>query len=48
MAKTRRKRSAKPKTDKQKLDGLDMSFEQAMTFLAQAPDKDKEPPQKPK
>jgi hypothetical protein len=47
MAKTKRKRIVKPKSDKQQVDGLDMSFEEAMKFLAQQPDKT-DPPKKSK
>jgi hypothetical protein len=45
MAKTKRKRIAKPKDkkeDEQVMDGLDVSFEEAMKFLA----KPKEEPKK--
>jgi len=34
MAKTKRKRIVKPKEDKQTVDGLNMTFEQAMQSLA--------------
>lgn len=36
MAKTKRKRTAKPKTDKETIDGLGVSFEDAMKALAKA------------
>lgn len=39
MAKTKAKSTAKPKNNKQEVDGLDMSFEEAMKQLAQQPDK---------
>lgn len=35
MAKTKRKRIVKPKEDKQVMDGLNVSFDEAMAFLAQ-------------
>jgi hypothetical protein len=38
MAKTKRKRIDKPKAEKQEVDGLNLSFEEAMKSLAK-PDK---------
>ena len=38
MAKTKRKRIVKPKTEDQTVEGLDMSFEEAMKALAKQPD----------
>jgi hypothetical protein len=38
MAKTKPKTTAKPKTDKQEVDGLNISFEEAMKRLAKQPD----------
>ena len=41
MAKTQRKRIAKPTTEKQEVEGLDLFFEEAMKQLAKHPDKGK-------
>jgi len=41
MAKTKRKRIVKPAPEKQEVEGLDLSFEEAMKALAQQPDKPK-------
>lgn len=38
MAKTKRKRIVKPTTEKQEVEGLDLSFEEAMKVLAKQPD----------
>jgi hypothetical protein len=48
MAKAKSKVKAKPKIDKQVMDGLDVSFEEAMSFLAQRSDKKEEQSKKAK
>ena len=42
MAKSKRKRVVKPKEDKQTMDGLNVSFEEAMKILAQPEEKKEE------
>ena len=39
MLKKNRKKSVKPKEEKEEIDGLKMPFIQAMSFLAKQPDK---------
>lgn len=42
MAKAKRKRIVKPKEDKQTMDGLNVSFEEAMKILSQPAKENKE------
>lgn len=46
MAKTKRKRIVKPKEDKQTVDGLNVSFEEAMKILANPNDVNEKKPNK--